>query len=205
MSEIELKKVKIIPSDKKHDLRQFSCEIQDLNDFLIEESTKQKEVMLNATYLALYEDKIIGYFTLSTDTIKISNLKGDYEKKFKDKDVNYKVFPAMKIGRFGVDKKFENKGIGRFLFQSIVLFALKVSIQIGFRFITIESYVTAYEFYKKMFCKDALEKEKIKNKLKEFNNLITKNKQDKAFKITILVFFDLYEVYPDSLQKDRNL
>ena len=43
------------------------------------------------------------------------------------------------------------------------------------------------------------------NCFQEFNKLISKNKHDKSFKITILGFFDLNEVYPDSLQKDRNL
>jgi len=201
MSEIDLKKVKIIPSDKKHDLRQFSCKIQDLNDFLIEESYKQKEVMLNVTYLALYDEKIIGYFTLSSDSIKISNLLGDYKKKFKDKDVYYKVFPAIKIGRFGIDKKFENKGLGKFLFHRIVENVFLMSKQIGIRFITIDSYVSAYGFYKKMRCKDAIKQEKVKNKLKKFKRLVFQKKYKESENITIFVFFDLYEFYHQTSKK----
>jgi len=205
MNTIDFKKIKIIFLDNHNDLSQFSCKIPDLNDFLKDDANKQKDVMLNITYLALYDEKIIAYFTLSTDNIKLSNLHGDYKEKFKDKGVYYNVFSAIKIGRFGVDERFENKGFGKFLFQSIIQHALKASKHIGFRFITIDSYVSAYEFYKKMRCKDALKEEKIENKLNEFKRLISKNKYDEAYKITIFLFFDLYEYHLDSLQKDQNL
>ena len=198
MSKIDFKKIKIKLYDNSYDFSQFSCKIPDLNDFLKKDANKQKNAMLNVTYLAMYDEKIIGYFTLSTDNIKISNLQGDYEKKFKDKDVYYKVFPAVKIGRFGIDKRFENKGIGKFLFYRILKTIISISKLIGFRFITINSYVSAYGFYKKMQCKDTIKQEKIENKLKKFKRLISQNNYNEAFKITIFVFFDLHEFYHQS-------
>ena len=170
MSEIDFKKIKIKLYDNNYDYSQFSCKIPDLNDFLKEDANKQKEAMLNVTYLALYDEKIIGYFTLSTDNIKISNLQGDYEKKFKDKDVYYKVFPAIKIGRFGVDKRYENKGVGKFLFRVILQHVFKVSKQIGFRFITIDHMYLHMIFTKKCDVKMHLKKKKWKINLKSLRN-----------------------------------
>jgi GNAT superfamily N-acetyltransferase len=202
MTEFNLKDIEIVRCNETHDMTQFCCKIPDLNDFLKDDANKQKEAMLNVTYLALYDKKVIAYFTLSTDNIKISNLQENYGKKFKGKNVYYKIFPAIKIGRFGVDENYENKGVGKFLFQWIIHYSLKISKKIGFRFITIDSYGSAYEFYKKMRCRDALKDEKIKNKLEEFKRHISQNDYDEAYKITILLFFDLYEFNTNLLLKD---
>ena len=203
MNKIDFKKIKIIPLDNNHDLKNFSCKISDLNDFLKEDAYRQSKAMLNVTYLTLYDDEVLGYFTLSTDNIKISSLTEYYKEKFKDKDVYYKVFPAVKVGRLGVDKKFEKKCLGRFLFLQIIHHAIKVSKQIGFRFITIDSYVSAYDFYKKMECQDGIEREKIENKVNEFKRLISQNKLEKAHKITIFLFFDLYDFHLNILLKNH--
>ena len=144
--------------------------------------------MLSVTYLAIYHEEVIGYFTLSTDNIKLSNLEENYKDKFEDKDIYYKVFPAVKLGRFAIDKKCQNKGVGRFLFERILYISVMASKQIGFRFISIDAYGDAYNFYKKMKCKDTLKKKKLENKLNEFEKANLQNK----YNITIRLSLDLY-------------
>ena len=89
------------------------------------------------------------------------------------------------------------------MFKSIEIYlADVVSKQIGFRFITIDSYISAYKFYKKMRCKDAMKKEKVKNKLNEFKKLISLNKNKRAHEITIPLYRDLHENPYKDWQKD---
>ena len=80
----------------------FDCGNNDLNDFLKEELESHREYMLTQSTLILYEEKrIIGYFSLRTDAIKLS----DNEKEpFRTKGLGHKDYPAIKIGRLAIDK-----------------------------------------------------------------------------------------------------
>ncbi len=48
--------------------------------------------------------KVAAYFTLSADFIKINT---DDLEGFKDKEIPYKEFPAVKIGRLAVSNNFQ--------------------------------------------------------------------------------------------------
>ncbi|MCL2115738.1 MAG: GNAT family N-acetyltransferase [Methanobrevibacter sp.] len=176
----------------------FDCEHDDLNEFLKEDSIKQKEWMLNSTYLASYNDEIIGFFTLSTDKIKIKDLEDQYKEKFKNK-VNYKEFPALKIGRLGVSSSYKSKGIGTYLFKWIISKSINLSKEIGFRFITVDTYVSSYKFYKKNYCKDSFSNDKLKKEFKKFETAQKRNPQA-AYKMTVPMFMDLYKFKNHLLQ-----
>lgn len=49
----------------KHDLSKFSCGVEDLDEFLKKDALKQQEQNLNVTYLAIFEEKILGYVSIS--------------------------------------------------------------------------------------------------------------------------------------------
>ena len=50
-----------------HDLLPFSCRQQELNDYLTADALKDAHVAV--TYLALYDGKCVGYFSLLNDSI----------------------------------------------------------------------------------------------------------------------------------------
>ena len=54
---------------EEHDLSEFDCGDEDLNDFLKTDALKQQEARLNVTKLIMCEDEIIGYVSLLTDTL----------------------------------------------------------------------------------------------------------------------------------------
>jgi len=64
-------------------------------------------------------------------------------------DVPYKEYPAIKIARLAVDKKYERRGVGRFLLLVAVGKALKISDEVGCRFITVDSKQGSIGFYEK--------------------------------------------------------
>jgi GNAT superfamily N-acetyltransferase len=114
--------------------------------------------MLNITYVAYYDKKIVGFYTLSADAISAKNLGVNYKEKFADKNLGYKIYPALKLGRLEVHKDYEKKGVGTFLLKKVFKHGIILSKSIGLRFITIDVYMPSYEFYEKNHCKHTLKK-----------------------------------------------
>ena len=54
--------------NENHELNDFDCGDEDLNDFLKNDAINQQKEKLNITKLILCEDKLIGYTSLLTDT-----------------------------------------------------------------------------------------------------------------------------------------
>lgn len=193
MTTIDIEKIQIEPYDGKRNLSNFTCGHTDLDEFLKEDSIQQKEIMLNSTYLIIYDDNIIGFFTLSTDKIKLNNLENEYKQHFKDKNITYKEFPAIKLGRLGILEKLKGNGIGTFLINWIIYYSIGMSKNIGFRFITIDAYLgKPYEFYKKNHCKNIYNPEKLKKEINKYEKLKERNHPD-AYKRTVPMFIDLYK------------
>ena len=57
------------------------------------------------TYIVKYNDEIIRFFSLLSDKIELKDIEDEY-------DLPYSVCPAMKIGRFAVNKKYRSLGLG---------------------------------------------------------------------------------------------
>lgn len=62
---------------EEHDLSKFESDSNDLNDFLKEDALKQQKNKLNITKLITCDGKIIGYFSLLTDTISLKDIRED--------------------------------------------------------------------------------------------------------------------------------
>ncbi|MDL2246994.1 hypothetical protein LJB96_05210 [Methanobrevibacter sp. OttesenSCG-928-K11] len=58
----------------KHELSNFNCGDDELNDFLINDALCQQSENLNVTQLIVCDSEIIGFVTLLTDTLKIKKL-----------------------------------------------------------------------------------------------------------------------------------
>ena len=91
-----------------------------------------------------------------TDTIPLKNLRDDEIKsKLKphynediEKVPRKKPLPAIKIGRFAIDKKYSGKGLGSHVLRNVINSIRKLSDNdVGLRFIVVEGYTSAYNFY----------------------------------------------------------
>ncbi len=147
--------------------------------------------MLNSTYLAIYDDEIIGFFTLATDKQRINKLGKEYKEKFANK-ISYKEFATIKIDRLSISSSYSGKGVGTFLLQLIIDMSLKLSKKVGFRFVTIDVYISAYDFYKKDYCKDSFSNEKLKKEFEKFK-IARVNDTQSANTMTVPMFMDLYK------------
>jgi len=105
---------------EEHDLSNFECDSDDLNEFLKKDALKQQKEKLNLTKLITCNGEIIGFVSLLTDTMKLKLLRDELEKeKIKGKlnvSENNPV-PAIKIGRFAIDRKYAGKWFRNIFFK----------------------------------------------------------------------------------------
>ena len=138
----------------KHDLSNFKCASDDLTDFIKNDALRQQEMNLNITQLAICDGEIIGFVSILTDTLKIKTIEDKILKEEMKNELNVvgedNTLPAIKIGRFAIDEKYAQKGLGSFIFRNVLLSILHLSkTKVGLRFITVESYAMAFNFYVK--------------------------------------------------------
>ena len=86
------------------------------------------------------DGKIIGFTSLLTDTIMI--------KRIRDESIKTEIKEKLKIGRLSLDKRYTGKGLGSHILRNILINLNNTSKNtIGFRFIIVEGYAKAFNFY----------------------------------------------------------
>ncbi len=71
----------------------------------------------------------------------------------------YMTYPAIKLARLAVDKNYAKSGVGSYLMKCILGDVLSFSEVMGCRYVTVDAYPDACEFYKKHKFKVRDEKE----------------------------------------------
>lgn len=173
----------------KHDLSEFDCGDKDLNDFLKNDALAQQNARLNVTKLIMCDGNIIGFTSLLTDGIMIKKIRNEKVKlEIKEKlniNSNKKSISAVKIGRLAIDKKYARKGLGSHILNNILKNLKDISEkEVGFRFIIVEGYAKAFNFY---VTKNGFEH--LKNDENDINNIEFIAKRDPTRKFYL--YFDL--------------
>lgn len=95
-------------------LQQFACGKSHLDAFLTEKAPFFHRAKLGLTSVVMHaqvSNQVLGYFTLSNDSIALTSPE-ELELGLEDKaELNH--FPAIKIGRFAVALPHQSHGIGR--------------------------------------------------------------------------------------------
>ena len=146
------------------DKLEFDCGDEKLNKFLLEDSKLNMENNLCILFICLYNEELIGYFSLSAASVKVNN----------DLQVKYNSYPAIKIGRMAIHKNFQGKGFGTIIFNFIRDYSKILQKRLGIRFLSVDSYNDKknLNFY-------------LKNKFEIL--------EKKQYKTTVPMFFDLDE------------
>jgi GNAT superfamily N-acetyltransferase len=137
---------------KEHDVSTFDCGDEDLNDFLKNDAVKFQTEHLSHTRLVYLEGVLVGYVTLLADCII---LKTDEKKKTlhqaRSQHQTIYTFPAIKIGRIGIQKEHQKAGIGTQLLNYTIalVYRLNKELNVGCRFITLDAYPQSVSWYEK--------------------------------------------------------
>lgn len=127
----------------------FDCGEADLNDFLLADAKDYASQLLAVTYLIESTDGVAAYFALSNDSISLSDSDKATWRRIK-KDFPHRKhrndYPAVKIGRLAVDRRYQGRQIG----TSIIDFVKKTFVtnnRTGCCFITVDAVPEAVGFY----------------------------------------------------------
>ncbi|MDE6410380.1 MAG: GNAT family N-acetyltransferase [Muribaculaceae bacterium] len=156
-----MKLVKLTPATELID---FDCQDEDLNSFLIDDAKGFLEKRIANTFILEDEGNIVAYFCLLNDKISRQDVTNSQWKRIKGSFPDRKQFssyPAIKIGRFAVSSKYKGQHIGTDLMNLLKGMLNENPNYSAFRYITVDAYMSAIDFYKKNDFK--LLSEKIEN------------------------------------------
>lgn len=111
---------------------------KELVDFLKEDALDNQNKRISRTHLWFHKPskKLVGYITLLTDKI---SLHAKLKEEFREKGVNYKSLPALKIGRVCIHDDFVRRGIGTHMVDWTIYLIQRINEFAGCRFITLDT------------------------------------------------------------------
>jgi GNAT superfamily N-acetyltransferase len=139
----------IEPLGHKHDkLRAaFSCGVESLDRYLKQQAGQDAKKRAAVPYVLVSEDnRIAGYYTLSSDNIRTDDLPPELVKQLKLP--RYPAIGATLIGRLARDLSFRGQGIGEVLLIAALKVALAISWKIASAAVVVDAKDDdAYRFY----------------------------------------------------------
>lgn len=103
------KPFRIVPIDKVYDRSAFNSGSEALDRYFRERVTQDVKRRVTACFVALSrDDRIAGYYTLSSASIHLGDLPAKLTKKLP----RYPSIPAVRMGRLAVDQTFQGQGLG---------------------------------------------------------------------------------------------
>jgi hypothetical protein len=139
----------------------FDCGNDDLNDFLINDAALYQKERFAVTHVIVPlcnagTIQIAGYFCLLTDKLAFDPSDEKQRKAWKTFNKQNKIhfnkhrktYPSIKIGRLAVATTFAKQGLGRYIMSCIIYIIISID-NIGCRFITVDAYKSAFDFYLK--------------------------------------------------------
>lgn len=106
------------------------------------------EQMLAKSYGVFNSDKLVGYVTLVCGQIEVDG--GEPAPDVGEAKFEYKHFPAIKIARLAVDRRYRGTGLGRALVDfSLGLARDTIASAVGCRFVVLDAKQQSVAFYEK--------------------------------------------------------
>jgi len=113
------------PIQVLHQLKDFDCGVEVLNNWLIQQALKNEQSGASRSYVVCHGHRVVGYYALSTGSIEHSGLPGKLRRNMPD------PIPVLVLGRLAVDSAWQTQHIGRGLLKDAVLRACMVAEHVG--------------------------------------------------------------------------
>ncbi len=128
---------------KEDDTASFDCEEENLNLFL-KRYAKQNQFKhyIGTTYVAAYQNRVIGYVSVSSGSIRVDELR-----KLNVKNLPKYPLPILRLTRLAVDKDYRQKGIGKALLKWVLKLTLKQKEQFGCFGLVVDAKEQSVAFY----------------------------------------------------------
>lgn len=135
----------------------FHCGDRDLDDFFHNDSIAYINQLLGKTYLYRLNDtptNVVAAFTVSNASIRVDDLPNSRKKKLEHDIPHQKScrnYPAVLIGRLGVDRNFQSKHLGSEILTFLKYWFVEPNNKTGCRFLLVDAYNSerTIEFYQR--------------------------------------------------------
>ena len=145
-SKLEIRRLK-----DQHVLKPFDCGDDDLNEFFLKDAILYQKHRLAVTYFGENEAQTLSFFSLANDRITTADTT-KYNKigrNIPNAKRRRGGYPAVKIGRLGIDKEFQGKGLGGDVMNAIKNFIAYNNYSTGAKFLTVDAYKGSIKYYEK--------------------------------------------------------
>lgn len=133
-------------------LKPFDCGDNDLNDFFLNDAKSYQQQRLAVTYFGESESRTMFFFSLrndrvsATDTTKWNKIGRNIPNEKRTRKGSY---PAVKIGRLGIDIELQGKGLGKDVMNLIKAFIGYDNYPTGTKFLIVDAYKASIKYYLK--------------------------------------------------------
>ena len=127
----------IEPLNTSHDRPNFHCGVDALDRYLKKQAKQDIKRRISRVFIATTPDnpkKVIGYYTLSSLSIELNQLPEKLSRKLPKHQV-----PAALIGRLGVSKIAQGRGVVKMLLADAIKRTLAVSDEIAIYAIVVDA------------------------------------------------------------------
>jgi GNAT superfamily N-acetyltransferase len=134
-------------------LTPFDCGDEDLNDFIINDAKDFHNHLIAVTYLLKFDKKVVAFFSVLNDRISIEDFDSNRQfwgviRSIMPEGKRFRSYPAVKLGRLGVDASFKGQKIGKSILDYLKYLFITEN-RTGCRYITVDAYNKSIGFYQK--------------------------------------------------------
>jgi GNAT superfamily N-acetyltransferase len=128
-------------------VKAFDCGDNALNNYLRRHAwINQEQNLIGVTYVSVEEShpkSVVGYYTLATGDVLRDSLSSDITEALP----RYQNLPVVLLARLAVDGRFQRSGLGKNLLRHAFESALRLSKQVGCRYVIVDAYSVAVGWY----------------------------------------------------------
>ena len=141
--------MKIVRLTEEHTFKPFDCGEEDLNAFLLQDAKQYAKGLLAVTYIFEDENITVAFFSLSNDRISLAESDKATWRRIRSSFPHRKHrsdYPAMKIGRLGVNVGAQHRHIGTDILDFVKQTFISKN-RTGCCFVTVDALRSAVPFY----------------------------------------------------------
>jgi GNAT superfamily N-acetyltransferase len=121
------------PLESHHDLTDFACGIDALDDWLKRRAFANQTSGATRTFAICNDDKVVGYYALASGGISSEAALGKFRRNMPN------PIPVVILARLAIDSSYQGRGLGRALFRDAALRVIRAADTIGIRGIIVHA------------------------------------------------------------------
>jgi GNAT superfamily N-acetyltransferase len=116
-----------------HELNGFDSGVSSLDGWLRRRARPNQVSGASRTFVLAEERRVVGYYALASGGIAVAASAGRFRRNMPD------PIPVAVLGRLGVDRAYQGRGLGRALFRDCAMRVVQAADSIGIRGIIVHA------------------------------------------------------------------